>query len=116
MEKYRLKKEALPFFDEKYHCQIGDLKYWNCHDINRNAIEKVENCRVEYGHIKDIGTTQLCGWRSSEAECHFNFRVVVPDSTSDLYQRLRRDDAIRDIMNVIQNDLNLYFGIKKDLL
>lgn len=49
MKKYRLKKEAVPFFVDKLATAIYDWDVWQKYNVDDKALEEVEDARIEYG-------------------------------------------------------------------
>ena len=57
MDKYRLKKEAIPFFKKELACSVLSLDTWTkTYNVDPSAIEEVEDCFVSYGFETKTGT------------------------------------------------------------
>ena len=48
MKKYRLKKEAVPFFVDKLATAIYDWDVWQKYNVDDKALDEVEDARIEY--------------------------------------------------------------------
>lgn len=107
MSKYKLKKEARQFFEEKLHKEIKPLKFWNEETISERLLDEVDKVYVDYGIKASESRTDLCGWSSNNGEpnAHFEFTVRVNDMPNDDYKNVK----IADVMDEIQKVLNKHF-------
>lgn len=81
MRKFRLKSEAIPFFDEKFHNKVADFNFWDENGISKNAIYEVGKCYVNLGIKRNDVRTDISGWR--EGESHYHFTVYVEHSYAE---------------------------------
>lgn len=107
MEMYRLKKEAVPFFNEKMATQILDLDQWEKYKIDINALEKVEPVRLEYGQ-KDAIYTHLSGWSHDDGS-RFHFTIYYPSAQYRDHDIFSKGNMIRELMDEIQRIINNHY-------
>lgn len=103
MKQYRLKRDALPFFDDKYREKVYPYSVWEGMNISLNALEEVEPIYISYGFNKK-GYTDLCGWGSDDGS-HFHFTVNLP--LTNLKEHNLIKERMPEIMRDIQNIINL---------
>ena len=107
--KFRLKKEALPFFEEKYATSIYDYETWNSLKVSQNALEKVEPVFITYG-IKDSDQmNSTSGWSSENYKdkgSRFHFTVNIPSHNNDEYRAFAKENNIRNLLDEIQQLIN----------
>lgn len=102
--KYKLKKDARQFFDEKYHEKIQPLEYWNEITVHKNLLDEVERCYIDYGH--EFGTrTDLSGWTSIGNKAEFRFTLNVTDINNTDYDKVN----VAELMDEMQKVCNKYF-------
>jgi len=101
MKQYRLKREALQFFDDNYRRWIYPYSVWEEKNISLNALEEVEPVYISYGMDKK-GYTDLCGWGNDDGS-HFNFTVNFPLTSNKEHNQIkeRMSDIMRDIQLLI---------------
>lgn len=77
MKKYRLKKEAVPFFADKFSTKILDWDIWQQYQVDDKALEEVE-VYIDYGiKTNDISST-LSGWKNGEgSEYQISFNKML---------------------------------------
>ena len=107
MGKYKLKKEARQFFDEKYHTKIYPLSIWEKELISINLLDEVENVYVDYGVKTSPNSSNLSGWSSNDGnpKAHFEFTVNVLDIENRSYESVK----VAEVIDEIQKVLNKYF-------
>lgn len=117
MTKYRLKKEAVRFFKEELKTAVHELECWrNNYNVDENALEEVEHCFVSYGFETEAGTS-LCGWGNPECKdqrrnkkgAHFHFTLHFPSMKYEEYDRFKKGESTRELMNIIQKDANKFY-------
>ncbi len=107
MNKYRLKKDARQFFDEKFHDKISSLEFWEKEIISINLLDEVENVYVEYGIKSSENGTSLKGWGDGygNPKAQFHFTVNVKDISCKKYDTVK----IPELMDEMQKVLNRFF-------
>ncbi len=107
MTKYKLKKKARQFFDEKFHEKIFSLEFWQKETISINLLEEVENVYVDYGIKSSELGTSLKGWDSNNGnpKAQFHFTVNVNEISNKNYDRVK----IPELMDEMQKVLNKFF-------
>lgn len=109
MKKYRLKKEAVPFFKDDCATKILPLDLWEDHQVDKKALEEVEEAYVTFGHKdKKNKSSSLGGWGLSEG-AHFHFSIIFPSLKHREYDTFSKGKSIRALMDKIQNELNRYY-------
>lgn len=108
MKKYRLKKEAVPFFREDFATRIQDLDVWQRYNVDEKALEEVEDAHVEFG-IQKGSRTDLGGW-SREDGTKFHFTIVFPSIKYQEHNKFSKGRMVRELMNRIQNVANHFMG------
>lgn len=117
MNKYRLKKEAVPFFKKELSCSILDWEVWTKqYNVDDSALEKVEPCFVSYGHKKETGTS-LKGWGNPDSKeqnktrigGYFHFTLHFPSMKYEEYDKFQKGNLTRDLMNEIQRVINNFY-------
>jgi len=105
MKKYRLKKEAVPFFADKLATSIGDYDFWNNYNVEDKALEEIEDVYIDYG-IKKTKYADLCGW--SEDGWNFCFTVRFPSMKYHEHDLFCKGKMVRDLMNRLQYEANRF--------
>ena len=116
MKKYRLKKEAVPFFKKELACSVNDWDTWTkTYNVDEKAIEEVEDCFVSYGFETKTGTS-LCGWGNPDSNTdknkigsHFHFTIHFPSMKYYEYDKFTNGKMSRELMNRIQNAINQFY-------
>ena len=109
MKNYRLKKEAFPFFLEKYATTIQSFDFWEKIGVDTKALEVVEDAYLTYGHEdKKNKTNSLAGW-SPEKGGHYHFTVHFPSEKFKEHDEFGNGKILRKLMDKIQNDVNYFF-------
>lgn len=113
MTKFRLKKEARQFFEQKdFIRSILPLSVWvDHHRIPEELLEIVEPVYVSYGHERisptGVRTANLAGWSGEEKQAHFEFTVWVNDIEAEDYGNIK----VAELMDEMQKVLNRYFRL-----
>jgi hypothetical protein len=109
-KQFRLKKEALPYFKEKYATRIADFDTWDKLQVDMNALEEVEPCYLTYGHNQNNKTvTHLGGW-SQEEGARFHFTIIFPSIKHREYDQFNSGRQLRGLMDEIQRVANNYMN------
>lgn len=107
---YRLKKEAVPFINEKYATAIKPFEDWDKLGIDKNALEEVEDAYLMFGHVNDrekYSSSSLSGWSDKEGS-HFHFTVHFPSTKFGEHDKFSNGKPVRELMNRIQNQVNYF--------
>lgn len=107
MEKYRLKKEAVPFFADKMATRIYDWDVWQKYNVDDKALEKVEEARIEYGIKTSASGAKLGGW-SNDDERELCFTIVFPSMKYQEHDIFSKGKMVRELMNRIQGVINKF--------
>jgi hypothetical protein len=108
MINYRLKKEAVPFFNEKYATSIYCIDTWEGIGIDMNALEEVGEPYLAYGHQTGENSGTLSGW--SKGGSHFCFTIYFPSVKHYEHDKFNKGRITRDLMNKIQSIIDNYFS------
>jgi hypothetical protein len=117
MDKYRLKKEAVPFFRRELTYAVLSWDTWTkTYNVDHSALEEVEDCFVSYGFETKTGTS-LCGWGNPDSNnektkkgAHFHFTIHFPSMKNQEYDLFSKGKLSRDLMDRIQNVLNQFYS------
>jgi hypothetical protein len=111
MKKYRLKKEAVPFFNKKYATAIYDFDIWEKQGVDIVALEEIEDTYVTYGHQslshKLENTSTLSGWDKNGSRFHFTLNF--PSTKIMEHDKFSNGKIVRKLMDEIQAKMNSYF-------
>lgn len=108
MKKYRLKKEAIPYFRTKLATTIWDYSQWQEIGVDNVALEEVEPCHIEYGHRTGSDTKRLSGFDSDDGG-RFRFTIVFPSMKHKEYNEFSKGKLMGDLMRHMQELANRYF-------
>jgi hypothetical protein len=111
MAKFRLKKEARPFFKEKLSTSIHDWDTWNSLNVDQSALEKVEECFVTYGHEREsenLRSSSLSGW-SNEKGSRFHFTMNFPSIQFREHDEFSKGRIVAEMMDRIQREINRFY-------
>ncbi len=109
MKKYRLKKEATPFFKEKLAKEINDFNVWTEHyHVDENALEEVEDVVIVCGHkFEDGNGASLGGWDSKNGS-GLKFTIGFPSLCLYDNDRFTKGRSVRELMDRLQAGANAY--------
>ena len=110
MKKYRLKKEAVQFFEEKTATKILSLFEWELRQVDINALEEVQPVYLTYGVPFSENVTTTSGWNKDKGS-HFHFTINFPSSDYKRHDEFTNGRMVRELMDKIQNELD-YFNEK----
>lgn len=112
MKKYRLKKEAVPFFKEKLATDIYDRFTWESLQVDEKALEEVGDPFIKYGHYykMESGTTAgvTCGW--SKEGSHFHFTIHFPSVQFGQHDKFSNGRVIRGLMDRFQSLIDSHYS------
>ena len=114
MDKYRLKKEAVPFFNEKLASEIHPYKFWEDKNIDFNALELLIETYIESGHYDSKHTKSICGWKSKDSDtgmssARFHFTAYINGIENLDYNNINNERSIRDLMDQLNNALDDWY-------
>lgn len=105
MEKlFRIKKEAVQFFDKKYATKSYRSATWYDAGIHSNALEEVEKINIVYGIKKSDCGSDLSSWSDGTTKVHFTIEIRGEDYKQN--DKTIDEINIRDLMNRFQDTLN----------
>lgn len=110
MKKFRLKKEAVPFFKEKHATSIYDSETWASLQVDTTALEEVKAPFIKYGHnslkLKDVAS--LGGW-DNEDGTKFFFTIQFPSVSFFENDKFSKGRVTRELMDRIQSRIDDFF-------
>jgi hypothetical protein len=112
MKYYRLKKEAVPFFNEECATKILDLKTWKEYQVEEKALEEVEEACVYFGARYSEKSSSLCGWsnlKKKDGGAYFSFSIRFPSVKYEEFDRFSNGKIVRELMDRIQNQVSYFF-------
>ena len=108
MAKYRLKKEATPYFKETLATSIYDYETWEKLNVDDKALEEVEPAYLTFGHLnKDKASGTLSGW-DGDTGSHFHFTIFFPSLKYHGHDVFTKGRVTRELMSRIQNVVNSF--------
>jgi hypothetical protein len=118
MTRYRLRKEAVPFFKEDLATAVMSYDEWiDTYHVEPKALEEIKPLFVTYGFRENNGAT-LSGWSNPESNklggSHFHFTLHFPSTSFKEHDQFNKGRVVRELMDKIQNQLD-YFYDKFDL-
>jgi len=108
MKNYRLKKEAVPYFKKDLATKIATIEMWNQHQVDKFALEEVEEAYVSYGHKSGKNSKTLSGWNSKEGS-HFEFTIHYPSVKFSEHDKFGNGKITRELMNSLQSQINNHY-------
>lgn len=106
MSKYRLKKEAVPFFKDKLATLIADWEVWEEYNVDDKALEAVKDAFIEYGIKTSDLSSDLCGWNENGTEMRFT--VHFPSIKFNEHDRFTKGKMVRELMEMFQKDADYF--------
>jgi hypothetical protein len=112
MTKFRLKKEARQFFDEKYHKIIWPENTWKEQKFMLELLEPVERVYIECGHEnrtedQKIRSVSNSGWSRTgehDGESRFHFTIKIQDVDYLDHERKINPTELMDMVQATVND------------
>ncbi len=111
MKKYRLKPEAVQFFQEKYATAIYTYDTWEKLGIDIIALEEVQDCYLVFGHEskkENYTSSSLGGW--DEKGSRFNFTIHFPGVKFMEHDKFSKGKPVRELMNKIQRNIDNFYS------
>lgn len=110
MSKFRLKREAVEFFQSKYTTAVHELSTWSDLGVDEKALEKVEPAHITYGHKNlNNSSANLAGWGGEDGS-HFHFTIHFPSMKFMEYDHFKKGKMTRKLMNEIQDKINYFYS------
>lgn len=107
--KYRLKKEAYPFFSDSIKTSVLDWDKWTkTYNVDEKALEKVEPAYITRGHKMDDKSTSLGGWRKDSGG-ELEFTIHFPSAKMKEYDEFSKGRVCRELMDMLQNTVNMFY-------
>jgi len=100
---YRLKKEAVPFLNEKHATDIYPLDVWESLRVDIRALEEVKPAFISYG----VGSS-LSGWGQEEGS-KFHFTINFPSLAHREYDEFSKGRHMRDFMDMMQREVDRFY-------
>lgn len=107
MNKYRLKKEAVQFFNKNIATTVCDIETWKKYQVDKLALEEVEEMYLTFGHDKG-GHDSLSGWGNGDGS-HFHFTVNFPSVQYFESDKFMNGKISRRLMDKIQCEINGFY-------
>ncbi|RZJ33753.1 MAG: hypothetical protein EOO51_12665 [Flavobacterium sp.] len=109
MKQYRLKKEAVRFFNEKHSTTIQTFDYWDRLGVDDKALEIVEDAFISYGHKTSDISSSLSGWSADDGS-KFHFTLHFPSVKFMEHDKFSKGKPVREMMDKIQKHVNYFFA------
>lgn len=109
MKKFKLKYEAIQYFEKYLANAVEPLEYWKNKNVSENAIEEVGNTYITYG-VKKGGYTDLCRWQSDGSMAHFHFTLNT-GMDRERYDYIK--DNTHTLLKVIQARIDEFLHSEK---
>ena len=108
MAKFRLKKEAVPFFQDKHATAIYSFDTWDSIGVDMKALEEVEPAYITYGHQDNNNVrTSLSGWGKEGS--HFHFTLNFPSMEWREHDDFSQGRVLRKLMDEIQVNVDRFY-------
>lgn len=107
MKKYRLTKEAVPFFKEELATKIGDDEFWKVYNVDEKALEEVEPVTIEYGQMTSETGGRLGSWGAEKGQELF-FTLRFPSMKFYEHNKFAKGRVVRELMNRLQDEANSF--------
>ena len=108
MKKFRLKRDAVPFFNKKYTTEVQEFDVWKSWKIDINALEEVESVFMTYGHKTSENVNSMCEWGNKDG-AKFFFTLNLPTMSRGQFEAFKQPKVLRQFMNDCQKTANIYF-------
>lgn len=105
---YRLKKEAVPFFNDELARTIKTMDRWRELGADDNALEKVEDVYVSSGIQTSENASSVAGW-SQKYGSHFHFTINFPSVKWEENDRFTNGKHSRELMDKIQRAVSDFY-------
>lgn len=113
MKRYRLKKEAVPFFVHGVATAVLTLGEWLKYHVDEKALEEVKPLYVTYGFKDNNNSASLSGWSNPDGNAvsgsHFHFTLHFPSTTFYEHDKFAKGKVVRELMDKIQSQLDWHY-------
>ena len=107
MKKFRLTKEAVPFFKEDLATKIGDYQFWQAYNVDEKALEEVEPVFIEYGQRTSKTCSSLVSWSADKGQ-ELRFTLHFPSMKFFEHNEFSKGRVVRELMNRLQSEANSF--------
>ena len=107
MRNYRLKKEAVEFFQEKHATAIYSLDTWDSLGVDMKALEEIKEPYLKYGIKQSENSSTLGGWDKEGSR--FEFTICFPSVEFREHDKFSKGKLTRELMNRIQQQIDYWF-------
>jgi hypothetical protein len=97
---YKLNSDARRFFDEKYHTEVKELKWWNDQGIPINILDEMPVVYLTFGVKTSEYSVSLSEWGNGVGKFHFTVNVDKIDlKTQETVSRSMLMDEIQKVLD-----------------
>lgn len=108
MKNYRLKPEAVQFFQERHSTSIYSYETWDGLGVDKKALEEVKEVYLSYGYKTSENSSSLSGW-SAEKGSDYVFTIHFPSMKFREHDKFSKGKIIRKLMDEIQTKMDYFF-------
>jgi hypothetical protein len=108
MKNYRLKKEAVPFIQEKHATKVYPLDTWESLSIDINALEEVKPAYITHGHKMSENSSTLGGW-CRDTGATYEFTIHFPSVTFSEHDKFMKGRFTRELMQSMQYKVDDFY-------
>ena len=102
MENFKLKDDAVPFFDSEFRQRIESIDFWKQNHVSKSALELVNNIFITRGIRTSESCTDMFMW---DGTGKFYFTINVLDMKKNDYDLISRDKTLMTkLMSCIQKE------------
>lgn len=106
MDLYRLKKEAVPFFEYKFKNRAEKMDFWRDNHISSEALEQAPKAYIKLGiKTSDISTT-ISGWEGPKSLTDIAFTLMINDTSNAYYHKFTQDGNVRELLEELEKTAN----------
>ncbi len=106
MKKYRLKKEAIPFVNEKHSNSIYSFDTWSEIGIDINALEEVKAPYISFGIRKNEMSADLAGWDEDGTRLHLT--INFPSMKHREHDKFTKGRMVNELIRRLEHTANEY--------
>lgn len=108
MKRFRLKKEAVPYFNSELATTIQRFDIWQKNNVDINALEEVQDLYISYGHKSSESVKNLCGWDKDGTRMLFT--IHFPSVKFHEHDEFSKGKIVRELMNRIQIHIDDFYS------
>lgn len=108
MKNYRLKSDAVPFFQTKHSTAIYSHETWDSLGVDTKALEEVKDVYISYGHKTSENSSSLSGW-CAEKGSDYRFTIHFPSMKFLENDKFQKGKMTRKLMDEIQRKIDYFF-------